>query len=596
MNNDSEKQNRWKRFRRLKVPKGTIKRRARKIETASLKHAHRFIIRRWTNLREVGRDAIVWLVAVGLLIVLALLQSLWFSRAYTQQAPADGGTYAEGVVSRIETMNPLFATTQAEQSASKLIFSSLLDYDIDDSLRTSVAKSWQVQDGKIYTVQLKDNVFWHDGEKLTADDVLFTVKLMQDPQVKAVMYGNWAGVKAEKTGDYEVRFTLPSVFAPFAHSLTFGILPEHILKNIPAVNLRENDFSRKPVGSGPFVFKKLQVIDVNKNRVVVHMDANTKYYGEPIRLNRFQIYTYEDRQALQKALTTYEVNASLGLGADQLNTLSQRNEFHVSSNVVSNGVYALFNNDNAVLKDSKVRQGLLLGTNRGKLIDAVYGRGVALNGPLPDSFVPGEQATQAAYDPKAAAAKLDEAGWKLEGDVRKKGDQILSLTVIAPDSGDYQLILDELKSQWQSIGVTITTQLVNPSTIGADYLQGRGYDVLVYELSIGGDPDVYAYWHSSQANGKNLNFANYRSTLADDALSSARARLDPALRVAKYKTFYEQWLKDTPAIALYQPYLSYITQHSTTSLDLNRPVVDAMTRYRNVGLWAVSQTTVMTTR
>jgi len=107
---------------------------------------------------------------------------------------------------------------------------------------------------------------------------------------------------------------------------------------------------------------------------------------------------------------------------------------------------------------------------------------------------------------------------------------------------------------------------------------------------------VYAYWHSSQANAKGLNFANYRSGLADDALSSARARLDLALRTAKYKTFYEQWVKDTPAIALYQPMLSYVTTQNSMSIEKDKPIIDAAERYQNITRWSVLQKMVYTTK
>ena len=597
METKGDKQKGWHSFRRLKIEKGSLKRRARKIENATLKHAHRFLVRRWANVRDVGRHTIGWLVLVGLLISLAFLQAVWFAGAYTTTAPADGGTYAEGIVGRLETMNPLFAKTPAEVSASKLIFSGLLRYDRDDRLYPDVASSWNVsQDGKIYTVNLRDDVYWQDGVKLTADDVVFTVKLIQDESVRAVQYRDLSSIKIEKKSPTEVQFTLPNVFAPFANSLTFGILPEHLLKSVRPSDLRENNFGRKPVGTGPFMVKQIQVVDLDQDRLVVYMEAHTRYYGGDVRLNHFQLRTYENRISLEKALAANEVNAALGLGADQIGKLSKQQDFSAAKNVLSDGVFALFNADQPLMKDAQVRQALLLATNRHKLIEKLYDRGVMLDGPLPKTFVPGETASQAAFDIKAAASKLDAAGWKLAGLERQKDGRKLEVTVVAPDNCDYRLIVDELSNEWSALGVTVKTQLADPQTIVTDYLQPRAYDVLVYELAIGADPDVYPYWHSSQANPKGLNFANYRSALSDDVLSGARAKLDSSLRTAKYKTFYEQWLKDVPAIALYQPYLSYTTSTNSSSLTSTEPVVDASDRYQDVMRWAISQTTVLTTK
>ena len=596
MDGDSANKKGWRRFRRLKIQKGSLKRRARKIESATLKHAHRFLTRRWTNVRDVSRYTISWLVGVGVLIALASLQLVWYSEAYTTQAPAAGGVYAEGMVGRLETMNPLFATTPAEVSAAKLVFSGLLRYDKDNQLQSDVADRLIVSsDQKVYDVTLRSDVYWHDGQRLTADDVVFTVHLMQDITVKAQQYGNWVGVKVEKVSDTEVKFTLPAIYAPFAQSLTFGILPQHVLKDVRPSDLRENGFGRAPVGTGPFVFSHIQLINPDNDELVAHFDANAKFYrGKPL-LIRFQIHTYKDKDMLKRALLASEVNAALGLGVDQIQSVSQRGNLTATTNALSDGMFAIFNNDSPVLKDVQVRQALLLGTDRAQVLKAIFGRGIQMGGPLPDVLVSNAVNKQPAFDIKAATAKLDAAGWKLVGLDRQKDGVKLELRVVAPDSGDYKIILSELTRQWKLLGVTVTTELASPETIVSDVLQPRSYDVLIYELAIGADADVYSYWHSSQANAKGLNFANYRSGLADDALSSARVRSDPTLRAAKYKTFYDQWVKDAPAIALYQPLLSYVSNTTGTNIESNEWVANAATRYRNIERWSIAHTTVMTT-
>lgn len=597
MDQEPNEQKGWHRFKRLKIQKGAIRRRARKIETATVKHAHRFLTRRWTNMRDVGRYTAGWLVLVGLLILLATVQTAWFAGAYTTQAPDSGGTYAEGVIGVLDTMNPLFASTPAELSVTKLVFSGLLRLDRDNQLQPDAAASWSVSnDGKIYTVQLRSDVYWHDGSKLTVDDVIFTTNLIQNIFVKANQYGTLTGVKVEKISNDEVRFILPSVYAPFAQALTFGILPEHLLKDVKPTDLRENEFGRKPVGTGPFTFRQLQVIDPSRQRLVVHMDANDRYYRGDVRLNHFQLHTYENRDTLKKALVTNEINAALGLGADQIETVVQQNKLLAANNVLYDGVFALFNNDQPLLKDAQIRKALVLGTDQKAVIAAIKGRGVALDGPLPDQFITGDIVKQASFNRQTAQETLETAGWKLSGDVRKKDGTTLQISLVAPDAGDYALIANELVKQWQSIGIAARLQLADTTTIASDYLQPRAYDVLLYELAVGADPDVYPYWHSSQANAKGLNFANYRSGLADDALSSARSRLDPALRAAKYKTFYEQWVKDIPAISLYQPFISYATAKNTTSLEASVPLADLTARYEDVASWAISKTTVYTTR
>ena len=114
-------------------------------------------------------------------------------------------------------------------------------------------------------------------------------------------------------------------------------------------------------------------------------------------------------------------------------------------------------------------------------------------------------------------------------------------------------------------------------------------------MDIGADPDVYAYWHSSQAGSDGLNFSGYRNPLADDNLSSARSRLDANLRNIKYRTFINQWLSDVPAVGLYQPSISYVSHNKLTSFDQEINLPSAVDRYSNVIYWSVEKRPVYKT-
>lgn len=588
----------WKNVKLPKVKKGDIKRGVRKIENVTKRHTNQFLFKRWTNVKNVKRLAVGWLILAGLLIVISSLQLRWMSADLTTTAPMRGGTYAEGVVGRLETMNPLFASTQAEQSAMRLIFSSLFDYDIDNKLRANLVDTWSVsEDEKVYAMNLRNDVFWHDGTKMTADDVIFTVEMMQNRATRAIQYETMSAIAIEKVSDYAVKFILPAPYSPFAHSLTFGILPKHILKDVEPANMRENGFGLRPNGTGPFKFNYLRTVDSTSGRTVVHLEANDRYYrGQPL-LNRFQIHTYLDRDNLQRAISSSEVNAALGLGVDQINQLKSMPSLQAVTNNLSDGMFAIFNNSSPVLKDVDLRRVLVQGTDRKTMIEKVYGRGVPMDGPLPEGTLPLKTSAQTKYNFEGAAARLDELGWKKEGDFRKKDGIELEVRMVAPKNEDYKIITDELKRQWGDLGIKVTVNLAEPEIIATDYLRPRNYDVLVYELVVGADADVYQYWHSSQINRPNgLNFANYSSGLSDDALSSGRARLDTDLRNAKYKTFYDQWVSDAPAIALYQPMLSYVTNKNSISLTSTEPIADVQFRFRNVERWSVNSETVMTTR
>ncbi|HET6622751.1 MAG TPA: peptide ABC transporter substrate-binding protein [Candidatus Saccharimonadales bacterium] len=592
----------WRRFAKLKPTSKNLSKRARKIEKTTLRHAHRFIVKRWDNAQDVRRHIVGWLALVVLLIAAALLQGgWWYPSAYSIKAPATGTTYAEGVIGQLDSINPLFAQTPSELSASQLVFSGLLDYDSAGQLRGDLAASWQaVEDGEAYVVKLKPDLKWQDGVTLNADDVVFTVNLMQDQRVKSNYYKSWSNIDISKIDDLTVKFDLPGSYSPFPSALTFGILPKHLLENVSPDSLRESDFALNPVGSGPFAFQSKQVIDANNDRLVVQLRANPYYYRGQPRLQSFQLHVYGDVEQLKQGYLSGQVNAisAAQLSSEELDKLSQLRGDSVQSHAdLNDGVFALFNLDNPPLDNHDIRAGLLAATNRPAIIDALHGNASRLSGPLlPNQFEAKNPSHQAPYSQKAALASFAKAGWKLNSNhVLKKGQAKLSLSLVAPNSGDYPVVANRIADDWRAVGVDVAVDLVDPKTIVQNVLSPRGYDVLVYELSLGSDPDQFAYWDSSQANPDGLNLSNYQSDVTDEALETARAKFDPIVRSDKYNVFFNQWIKDIPAIALYRPTLHYLSTKNTTTISPNGTVINQPDRYRNVIYWSVGKRAVFTT-
>lgn len=584
---------------RLRTNRKRIKRSAKKIETATVKHAHTFIVSRWENVKNVRKLAMVWLLLVAILISVSGLQMLAYYNSYTRVAAADGGTYAEGVVGPLETINPLFAATSAERSASKLIFSGLLSYDPSNKLRGEIADTWRVENGGLkYVVDLRQNVMWHDGVEVTADDVVFTINRIKNPDVRSRLYEDWVNVTVSKISRYSVAFTIPRPYSPFVHALTFGLIPKHILESVSPESFREAPFNRQPIGTGPFTFSNLQIIDPDENRVVMYMSRNDRYvFGAP-KLDQFQLHVYKDSDQIKQAFITNEINAAADVSSSAIAEIYKikpdTSKLDVS---MFNGVFAFLKNDSPYLADIKVREALRLGVDREQLIKKINNQGTRLDGPLLEAHFPSlATKQQPAFNKPAAALALDQAGWVLKDGQRvNKDGQPLKLVVASPKTADYPVLLETIAANWQALGITVERQLVAPETIQQNVLLPRAYDVLIYELAIGIDPDVYAYWHSTQADPRSLNLSNYKSAVADEALESAISRRETDLRQSKYETFVDTWIKDVPAIALYQPSLHYVTKGSSRTLTPGTLVGDSTDRYRSVHLWTTDQQRLFTT-
>ena len=600
MTGDQDERDRnWKRFQSLQFDKKQAMRRLKKAESASVRHAHKFILKRWRNVRDARRIIVLWAVAVGCLIAAAGLQLYWDRSSYQTLVGATGGTYAEAVLGPIDTLNPLFASSPAADAVGQLVFSRLLNYDTTGNLNYDLAEDVEVSRNQLeYTVTLKPKVKWHDGRSLTADDVVFTTELLKDTTTRTQIRG-WDSIEVSKVDDRTVLFKLDSAYSPFASALTFPIMPKHILGEVSHDKIREHSFSSEPIGSGPFVFRLLQDVDTSGKRII-HLAANEEYYKGAPKLSRFQLLVVPDEEAVLTALKLNEVNGASSVSSSLVDQLPS-GRYDVQTQPIQAGVYALMNNDSEILSDRSVRRALQQATNTDEIRQKVGSSVPEINTPYTGLQVNNDEKIGAPkYDTKNAAKLLDSAGWKLtkEG-IRKKGNRELRLSVVTTKNADYERALETLIGQWRQVGVEVDEQIIDSSDPAQSFvqstLQPRAYDVLLYQLTMGRDPDVFAYWHSSQAVARGLNLSNYSNPIADDILASARSTSDSNLRHAKHLDFSKQWLADAPAIGLYQPVTHTVIGRSVGGMSEDSVLVSPLQRYNEAYRWTVGSQPVYKT-
>lgn len=589
----SEKQEKpsWKKFQKLRFSKKSISKSVRTLEKSTIRHARKFVSLRLDKLATIRRSVFGWLALVIILIAVSLFQWVNFRQAYITQAGETGGIYSEGVLGPLETVNPLFARSSAERSASKLLFASLYSYDTTGNLKGDLAKSMTVSDSETeYIVTLHDELKWSDGAALTADDVVFTVNLLKQPATGAAISG-WSSFTAERIDAKNIKFTLPTTYAPFRRSLTFPVLPKHVLDGVSASELRQHSFSQTPVTSGPFALRMIQNTAADGSKKVVHMVANPYYFKGQVKLERFQLNVYANREDIEKALRTSEIMATPELSyADVSDEVKKM--YANQSYAVNDGVYAIFNTTSPLPQDAKVRQALSLSVDTEGLRGSLTRSSAPLEGPILSDQITGELPTGPARDVEKARALLDESGWAVANGVRTKNGEKFTVKAVAIKGSGFSQTIEGLAKIWrEQLQIEVEVEIVDaldPSrSVLQEVLQPRNFDVLVYQLVLGGDPDVYAYWHSTQASATGLNFANYKNVISDDALASARSRLNEKNRADKYAAFVRRWFTDVPALPLYRPQVDYIHLSSAETITSDMKMVYAEGRYANVQYWTV---------
>ncbi|HLC64206.1 MAG TPA: ABC transporter substrate-binding protein, partial [Patescibacteria group bacterium] len=149
----------------------------------------------------------VRLLIYAIMLSLILL-AVNFYYSHSVLVAKTGGTYTEGLVGTPQYINPILSSyNDVDRDLASLIFNGLLKYNDEDDIEPDLAEEFQISpDRKIYTFKLRQGVKWHDGEPLTADDVIFTVSSIQDPEWQSQLKSALDNVQVEKIDDYSLRF------------------------------------------------------------------------------------------------------------------------------------------------------------------------------------------------------------------------------------------------------------------------------------------------------------------------------------------------------------------------------------------------------
>lgn len=549
---------------------------SRKKTDQTVEHIQENIIERVSHIRHIRLLILEWSLLVLAIIMLSITQAFWYVDSYRIEGWKRGGTYTEGTLGKVASLNPLFASTSSEKVLSKLMFATLAAPDYSGHIGPALASSITVDDtGEKWTVRLRDGLKWSDGEPITGADVLYTVKILQSDDISTSYSSNLAGVKVSEDENGLV-FTLPAAYANFSSALNFPILPAHILSDVPASQLVDHIFSTTPITSGAFSFNASQNVGTSGEKIV-YLNKNPSFYGGEPYLDSFVVHAFLNSSDILAALN----NGSITATAELLPTDADLVDSSIieRQTALSAGVYAFFNTKQGVLSNKAIRKALQKGIDMESL-RAPLGDEPALNYPLLESQVDIKKYPELPeYDPDYAK------------DVVAKANIDKPIRIATTESGYFPALADNLKYQLEQLGLKVEVSIQNP---GQEFLlnviRPRNYDILIYEVELGADPDLFAYYHSSQAQSSGLNLSNYSNGLASDLILAARTAIDPTLRAAKYASFLEHWVDDVPAIGIYQVDLSYFVAKNIRTFSEDSRLITAVDRFVDVNYWATEKT------
>lgn len=539
---------------------------------------------------------------VLLLIIVAIASSIPQNvRAFLQ---IETDTLTEGVIVGVDengslrTLNrisPLIVTNiQLEKDLSELIYESLVRVDQNGDIIPVLVEDFSVNSEQtVYRFNLKQGIYWQDGELFDVDDVQQTFALLKrlENRASTSTFFSRAAVKIDFNKidqfTFELAFKENAVIPSFFEAISFKILPAHLLNNVSPVNILSSDpvINRIPIGTGPF-----QLVASDENSITLVRNDN---YREPVKLKRIKFKLFANEESALTAIRAGQIHAISGLSVDSLKQIQNNPMLSIiSSNTIYNQYWGLYfnldsNQGPPIFKNKRVRQAISSAINRQRVIDSLLGFAEEAKGSIPSNSFYWTDVKRYDYDKQIAIEILDKNGWVYneESGVREKDGKVLEFELLLVNNTDRLKIAEVIKQDLSDIGIRVNIVFKSLTEVREQHILPKQFDALLYGVQTFLDPDRYELFHSSQIAHPGLNISSYTSKetvravvndttaeipAVDDALDDARKVTDTEVRRVKYEIFQKILADEVPVVFLYHPKEAYVVNKRVKNVTLDR--------------------------
>lgn len=483
--------------------------------------------------------------------------------------PVVGGNYIEGIIGQPTFINPVISASQIDQDIASLVYQPLAqlieDYEVKEN-------------GRVYILNLKEKIFWHDGQPVTADDIIFTINLIQNPETHSPLFANWQGAEAKRLSEIKVKFALNAPYGFFPQNFQkLLIIPKHIFAKIPVANLKLSNYNLEPVGDSSYRFRSFTKRNdgfITEYRLVINQNNS----GRTPAIKNLIFKFYENEQDLIKAFRTRKID-----GFGSLKPLDFQNllpKYARISRLSIPRYYAVFFNANInpALKDQNLRYALTEAIDKVKLINDVFGTDAAVvDGPL---GLPRQNKFFLDYDPASAKNRLAQI---------KELDK-LELNIVVPDISFLQKTASFIQNAWREIGLTKVNIIeFSAENVVNEIIKTRNYEILIFGQSLENPDDLLPFWHSSQRFYPGLNLAFYNNKNADNLIEDIRQKNyqnQPELLNSRLMNLEKIIIKDAPTVFLYS--LPYFYVHNERLKGFTeQAIINPADRFQQIDDWYV---------
>ncbi|MCL6450820.1 MAG: peptide-binding protein [Acetobacteraceae bacterium] len=505
--------------------------------------------------------------------------------------PEPGGTLFIGSLADVSTMNGIHVADTTSDMLTDMVDDSLVDVGPKLEYTPLLAERWETSsDGTTWTFYLRKNVKWHDGHPFTAEDVVFTYLAILHPEYTGVRAKNYsclvgaeeyqaklADLQKQKADgklddaqyqaqimaafeefkakgsikaltDYAVQFVLKEPYAPFLDTMGINILPAHVLKDHMGKDMKDQEYSRKPIGCGAWRFVEW----VTGERVVV--EANPDYWGGRPYLDRIVVKVIPDQNTMNVALETQEIDCGTIIPED-FDRFKAMPHLNIYEYPELSYTYLGLNLLNPLFQDVRVRQAIAHAIDRETMIKEIFqGHGIVAHthgNPICWDYNP--DVPKYPYDPAKARQLLSEAGWSDPDNDRvleKDGKEFAFTLMTNAGNKIREQAAVVSQEQLKAVGMKVTTQLVEWSTFVNKHLLAKNFEAVIVGWRLSPDPDSFTIWHSK---GGPFNFVSYSNAQVDSLLEQGRRETDMEKRKPIYAEIQRILALEQPYVFLYFP-------------------------------------------
>lgn len=504
-----------------------------------------------------SKEKIVFLSAFVILVASSLTYGVLIYKTKTYPVPAHGGTYREGVVGQPAFINPIIPTTETDRVMSRLVFASMTE------MAETIKRS---DDGTTWNVRLNEGITWHDGTELTADDVIFTVDVIHNPESRSPLRGSFEGVSVSRVSKLEVQFTLENPYAFFKedHLASLRPIPKHIFADLPVTNYKLSPFGLSPVGSGPYEITSHEK-DARGFIEEFNLRAYEDYFAGESYISKLVFKFFRKDTEL---ISSYNLGQIDGFGLSTTEPLAERAIIirHEPHYLNSSRYYAVFINKSVAPEDLSavgVRRALSAATGRTEIVDDVFdGHATPFFGP-----------TTLSEDQQPATSN----------DLL----QDLDLNLVVPDEPFLTKTAQELETDWEVAGANVNLIVRSLRDIQEDILRNTSYELLLFGNIVKESNDLFAFWHSSKRFFPDQNLALYQNEDIDALLEEYRRTFNEDVRDNILQTVSDEIASDYPAIFLYSPNYVYISTPALGGFDDTKVINTSDDRFSDITNWYV---------